>query len=568
MDKPWFSHYDAPVPHTLGSYPQQPLFSILEETAAKYPDAICTIFKGRTITYREMNALTDRMAAALAGLGIKKGDRVGIFIPNTPQFVIAYFGILKAGGVVVAVNPLYTPREMEHQLNDSGIETMVVMSNFYARVKEVQPKTKLKTLIVTNIKEQLPPVLALLFTLAKEKKDGHRAELTAGDVWIKDLLAKYQPADRPRIEIKGDDIALFQYSGGTTGLSKAAIATHNNLMANMMQIGAWLHAFQEGREITLMAIPLFHVYGMIGGMAISIKKGASLVMVPNPRDLKDVLDNLTKFKATYFPAVPALYNALNNHADVKAGKYDLRSVRYCVSGSAPLLLETKQTFEKLTGGRLFEAYGLSEAPTCTHGNPLTGVNKAGSIGMPLPDVESKIVSLEDGVTEMPQGAEGELIIRGPQVFKGYWNMPTETANTLRPDPSGQGGPWLYTGDIARMDEDGYFYIVDRKKELIKPGGFQVWPREVEEVIIQHPKVLEVGVAGVPAEAGEAVKAWVVLKPGETATEDEIREFCKKELTGYKVPKFIEFREALPRTTVGKVLRRELVREHKEKAGIK
>jgi long-chain acyl-CoA synthetase len=217
---------------------------------------------------------------------------------------------------------------------------------------------------------------------------------------------------------------------------------------------------------------------------------------------------------------------------------------------------------------LFEAYGLSEAPTCTHGNPLTGVNKAGSIGMPLPDVESKIVSLEDGVTEMPQGAEGELIIRGPQVFKGYWNMPTETANTLRPDPSGQGGPWLYTGDIARMDEDGYFYIVDRKKELIKPGGFQVWPREVEEVIIQHPKVLEVGVAGVPAEAGEAVKAWVVLKPGETATEDEIREFCKKELTGYKVPKFIEFREALPRTTVGKVLRRELVREHKEKAGIK
>ncbi len=569
MEKLWLAHYDKDVSPSVGPIPNLPLHSILEESAAKYPDAVCTIFNGREVTYREMNALTDRMAAALAGLGVKKGDRIGIFMPNTPQFAIAYFGILKAGGVVVATNPLYTPREIEHQLNDSGIEMMLVMSNFYQRVKEVQPKTKVKTLIVTNVKEQLPPVLALLFTLAKEKKDGHRVDLAPGDVWMKDLLAKYQPADRPTLTLTGEDTALFQYSGGTTGLSKAAIATHGNLMANMMQIRAWLHAFRQGQERTLMAIPLFHVYGMIGGMSISIKMGAALIMVPNPRDMKDVLKNIVKHKPTYFPAVPALYNALNNHPDVKAGKYDLSSIRYCVSGSAALLLETKHTFEKLTGGRLFEAYGLSEAPTCTHGNPLTGPNKEGSIGMPMPDTECKLVSLEDGVTEMPQGEEGELVIRGPQVFKGYWNMPTETVNTLRPDPNGQGGPWLYTGDIAKMDSDGYFYIVDRKKELIKPGGFQVWPREVEEVIIGHPKVKEVGVAGVPdPHSGEAVKAWVVLKDGETATEDEIRAFCKNQLTGYKIPKHIEFRAELPRTTVGKVLRRELVREHKEKAGIK
>jgi long-chain acyl-CoA synthetase len=567
--KPWLAHYDAGVPHSVGSIPNKPLYSILEATAAKYPGRPCTLFKGRTVSYQEMNDLSDRFAAALASMGVKKGDRVGLFIPNTPQFVIAFFGILKAGGIVVATNPLYTPREMEHQFNDSGIETMVVMSNFYTRVKEVQSKTKLKRLIVTNIKEQLPPVLALLFTLAKEKKDGHRVELAAGDVWMKDLLAKHTATQRPKLEISGDDIALFQYSGGTTGLSKAAIALHRNVLANMLQIGAWLHAFREGAERTLMAIPLYHVYGMIGGMALSIHKGSVQIMVPNPRDLKDVLDNITKYKPTYFPAVPALYNALNNHTDVKAGKADMSSIRYCVSGSAPLLLETKQTFEKLSGGRVFEAYGLSEAPTCTHGNPLTGVQKDGSIGMPMPDTESKLVSLVDGVTEVAQGEEGELIIRGPQVFKGYWNMPTETQNTLR-DLNDGSGPWLFTGDIAKMDSDGYFYIVDRKKELIKPGGFQVWPREVEEIIIQHPNVKEVGVAGVPdASSGEAVKAWVVLKDGATLTDTELREFCKKQLAGYKVPKHIEFRTELPRTPgVGKLLRRVLVQEHKDKLAAK
>jgi long-chain acyl-CoA synthetase len=497
---------------------------------------------------------------------VKKGDRVGIFIPNTPQFVIAYYGILKAGGVVVATNPQYTPREIEHQLKDSGIETMVVMSNFYGRIKEVQPKTKLKTLIVTNIKEQLPPVKALLFSLTGlEKKGGHKVTLGQGDVWMKDLIGKHTPAQRPKVEVSGEDLALFQYSGGTTGLSKAAIATHNNLVANTLQIKSWLHTLRPGQEVTLMAIPLFHVYGMVAGMSLSLAGGATMIMVPNPRDLKDVLDNINQYRPSLFPGVPALYNAINNHPDVKAGKYNLGSIRACISGSAPLLLETKSTFERLTGGKLFEGYGLSEAPTATHCNPFEGQNKEGSIGMPLPDVECRVVSLEDGQTELGPEEIGELLVRSPQVFKGYWNMPTETANSLRPGPEG-GGPWLYTGDIVRMDDEGYFYIVDRKKELIKVGGLQVWPREIEEVLASHPKVQEVGVAGIPdPKRGECAKAWVVLKAGETASEAEILAWCGDKLAKFKLPTQIEFRSELPKTTVGKVLRRELVREHKEKA---
>ena len=568
-DKPWLKHYDKNVPPTLAPYPDKPAYAFLEEAAAQWPDRPCTIFKGRVVTYREMNALSDRMAAGLAAMGVKKGDRVGIFVPNTPQFVIAYYGILKAGGVVVATNPQYTPREIEHQLKDSGIETMVVMSNFYGRIKEVQPKTKLKTLIVTNIKEQLPPVKALMFgLLGLEKKGGHKVTLGAGDIWMKDVLAKHTPAQRPKVDIKGDDLALFQYSGGTTGLSKAAIATHSCLVANTLQIKCWLHNMRTGQEVTLMAIPLFHVYGMVAGMSLSLAGGATLVMVPNPRDLKDVLDNINQYRPTLFPAVPALYNAINNHADVKAGKYNLGSIRACISGSAPLLLETKSTFERLTGGKLFEGYGLSEAPTATHCNPFEGKNKEGSIGMPLPDVECRVVSLEDGKTLLGPEEIGELVMRGPQVFKGYWNMPSETANTLQADPQG-GGPWLYTGDIVRMDDEGYFYIVDRKKELIKVGGLQVWPREIEEVLASHPKVQEVGVAGIPdARRGECAKAWVVLKAGESATAEEILAWCGDKLAKFKLPTEIEFRAELPKTTVGKVLRRELVREHKEKMAVK
>ncbi len=560
FDRPWFKHYDKGVPYHI-DYPEITLFDLLEETAKKYPESPCTIFKGAVITYREMNELTDRLAGALADLGVKKGDRVGIFMPNTPQFVIAYFGILKAGGVVVATNPLYTPREIEHQVKDAGIEIMLVMSNFYNTIKKAQPNTPIKKVIVTNLKETLPPVLRLLFTLAKEKKGGFRVQLQEGDYWLKDLLAKYPPSSRPKIEITPDDVALFQYSGGTTGISKGAIALHRNLVANSLQIQSWMPDIEEGKEVVLMAIPLFHVYGMVAGMCFAIRSGASMVMIPNPRDLKDVLDSIEKYKATIYPGVPTMYNAINNHPDVIAGKYKLNTIKACISGSAPLMRETKVRFEQLTGGKLVEGYGLSEAPTATHCNPLYATDSpVGSIGLPLPDVDCKIISLDDEVTELPPGEIGELVIKGPQVFKGYHNMPTETENTLRDG-------WLYTGDIARMDEEGYFYIVDRKKELIKPGGYQVWPREVEEVIISHPKVLEVGVAGVPDPyRGETVKAWIVPKAGETLTEQEILDWCKERLAKYKIPTQIEFRSELPKTTVGKILRRELVREHKEKMG--
>ncbi|MBI1792718.1 MAG: long-chain fatty acid--CoA ligase [Chloroflexi bacterium] len=562
-NRPWTAHYDKGVPSTI-DYPKEPLFYFLEESARKYPGRACTIFKGAVITYKEMNESSDRIAAALTSMGVKKGDRVGIFMPNTPQFVIAYFGILKAGGVVVATNPLYTPTEIEYQVNDAGVEIMFVMSNFYNKMKAAQPKTKLRTLIVTNLKETLPPVLRVLFTLAKEKKGGFRIEggLAQGDVWMKDLLAKYQPSDRPKLDIGPDDTAMFQYSGGTTGVSKAAVALHRNVVANTLQLKSWIANAKDGEEVMLMAIPLFHVYGMVAGMGFSLALGATMVMIPNARDIPDVLENINKYSPTMFPGVPTLYNAINNHPDVIAGKIKLGSIKSCLSGSAPLMRETKERFESLSGGKVFEGYGLSEAPTATHCNPMMGVNKTGSIGMPLPDVDVKIISLDDGETEMPMGEIGEIVVCGPQVMKGYHNMPTETANSLRKDKDGK--VWLYTGDIARMDEDGYFYIVDRKKELIKPGGFQVWPREVEEAIAAFPKVLEVGVAGIPDPfRGETVKAWIVLKPGEQATADEIKAFCKERLAAYKVPTHYEFRNELPKTTVGKILRRELVRQHKE-----
>ncbi|HRJ58224.1 MAG TPA: long-chain fatty acid--CoA ligase [Anaerolineales bacterium] len=561
--KLWQQNYDKGVPNTI-EYPKAPLFHFLEEAARKYPDRACTIFKGAVITYKEMNAITDRVAAALVDMGVKKGDRVGIFMPNTPQFVMVYYGILKAGGAVVATNPLYTPPEIEHQASDAGIEYMFVMTNFYETIKKAQPKTKIKKLIVTNLKETLPPILRILFTLAKEKKGGFRIEggLRDGDIWLQDLLAKYTSASKPDVGVGPDDTALFQYSGGTTGISKGAVAMHRNVVANTLQIRSFMPKLDEGNEVVLMAIPLFHVYGMVAGMNFAMATGSTMVMVPNPRDLKDVLDNLQKYKATIFPGVPALYNGINNFPAVKEGKYDLSSIKACISGSAPLMRETKEQFEKLTGGKLVEGYGLSEAPTATHCNPLEGVNKTGSIGMPLPDVEVKIISLDDGETELPQGEIGEIVLHGPQVMKGYHNMPTETANTLRQMADGK--TWLFTGDIARVDEDGYFYIVDRKKELIKPGGYQVWPREVEEAVAAHPKVLEVGVAGIPDPyRGETVKAWVVVKPGETLTEDELKAFCKERLAAYKVPTHYEFRGELPKTTVGKILRRELVRQHKE-----
>ncbi len=555
-ERPWLEQYDEGVPAHI-EVPPVPVFHFLEEAARTSPNAPCAVFKGASISFKEMNELTDRMAAALADLGLKPGERVGILMPNIPQFVIAYFGILKAGGVVVAINPLYTAREIQAMAQDAGIKIAIAASPAYPALKEAQPQTQIETVILTSPNDYLPAVLWFLYNWSKEKKNIGRTQAAPGDLWFKDLLARYDPEDRPEVKVGPEDVALFQYSGGTTGTPKAAVALHRNLVANALQFRRWLVGTQDGKETILVAIPLYHVYGMVLGMLLALYSRARMVLIPNPRDLPELLKSIQKYKVSIFPGVPTLYNAINNHPDVQAGKYNLSTITACISGSAPLLSETKARFEALTGGKLMEGYGLSEAPTATHCNPMLGENRTGSIGLPLPDVDCRIVSLQDGLTPLPPGEAGEMIVRSPQVMQGYHNLPEETALALREG-------WLYTGDIARMDDDGYFYIIDRKKELIKPGGFEVWPREVEEVLAAHPKVLEVGVAGVPdAYRGETVKAWVVLRPDETVTEEELRLFCRESLAPYKVPTQIEFRERLPRTNVGKILRRELVRQHNE-----
>lgn len=549
-NKPWLQHYDAGVPHTL-EYPDLTLQRILEQAARENPDAPCTIFNGASISYSEMDKLTDRLAAGFASLGVKKGDRVGVFIPNTPQFVMAYFALLKTGAVVVAINPLYTPREIEYQVNNAGVEIMVLMTNNYEKIKALQPRTRIRRIVATNIKESLPPLLRTLFTLVREKKLGFRVALRDEDVWMQDLIEQFEVGERPRVEVGPDDTALLQYSGGTTGISKGVVATHRGLIANTYQMDAWNTQAVVGRERVMMAIPLYHAYGMVVGMLYGIKIRAALVMVPDPRDIPNVLKNIQKYRTTVFPGVPALYNAISHNKDVQEGKYDLSSVAVCISGSAPLLSETKERFEKLSGGYLVEGYGLSEAPVATHCNPILGKNKIGSIGLPFSDVDCRIVDLEDGVTVLPQGEVGELVIKGPQVMTGYHDMPQETMQALREG-------WLYTGDIAYMDEEGYFFLVGRKKELIKVSGFQVWPREVEEIIQEHPKVLEVAVAGIAdAESGEAVKAWVVPLQRDSINAEEIRAWCKESLAAYKVPKQIDFLSELPKSSVGKVLRNRL-----------
>src|SRR5271157_152541 len=558
--RPWYQHYDEGVPRNL-QYPAVPIFHYLEESARTYPEKPCTLFKGSVVTFREMNLLSDRIAAGLAALGIHKGDRVGLFMPNMPQFVIAFFGILKVGAVVVAINPLFTPPEIQHQVNDAGVEVLFGWNELYERLKIAQPKTNIRTMIITAFGDTFPPFPRSVSAPGGTQLKTPIRTLQSEDIWFQDFLAEYKPEGRPSTRIGPDDAALFQYTGGTTGIPKGAIALHRNIVTNMLQTKAWLDNLIEGEEIVLMAIPVFHVYGMVFGMLFAVAAGDSMVLIPNARDLKDLLEAIRVYRPTVFPGVPTLYNGINNHLDVIAGKYDLSSIKACISGSAPLMQETKDRFEALTGGRLREGYGLSEAPTATHCNPILGENRTGAIGLPFPDVDARIISLEDGVTVIPVGEIGELVIQSPQVMQAYHNMPEETVNTLRTLPDGS-GPWLFTGDIARMDRDGYFYLVDRKKELIKSSGYQVWPREVEEAIASHPKILEVAAAGIPdSYRGEVVKAWIVIKPGEHLEVAEIQAWCKETLAPYKIPTQIEFRTELPKTAVGKVLRRELVREH-------
>ncbi|MCA9978179.1 MAG: AMP-binding protein, partial [Anaerolineales bacterium] len=467
-EKPWIKRYDEGIPATI-DIPDYPLFHFLEESASKYPEHTAIIFKGRRISYRQLNELTDAIAAGLAANGFKKGDRAVIYMPNVPQFVISYFGILKAGGIAIATNPLYTERELEHQLADCGAETVFVMSLYYKQLKTVQRKghTKVKRVIVTNVKEYFPPHLNVLFTLLKEKKEGHAAELEPGDMTFQDFLAMGKRAPKPNVTVTGNDIALLQYTGGTTGLAKGAIGLHRSLVANTLSLQTWID-WEYGKEGFLAAIPFFHVYGMVTAMIFAISIAGTQIIIVNPRDQKDLLSSINKYQPAIFPGVPALYNAININPDVAAGKYNIRSIRACISGSAPLLIETKRKFEELTGGTLVEGFGMTETFVATHANPIQGENREGSIGLPIPNVECRIVNVEDGVTDMPVGESGELIIKGPTVMQGYWQMPTETANALRDG-------WLYSGDIAKMDDQGYFYITDRKKDMIIAGGYNIYP---------------------------------------------------------------------------------------------
>jgi long-chain acyl-CoA synthetase len=562
VEKPWLKFYEPHVPEHI-DYPQATMPAVLEETARKHPDHTALIFKDAKITFREYNEAVDRFAAALQKLGVNKGDRVAIHLFNCPQFPIAYYAVLRIGGIVVPCNPLYTAREMRHQLSDSGAEIIVTLSATYPIIKQIRADTQLRHVIVAKIKTYFPPVLRLLFTLLMEKKKGHKADIS-GDTntyWFQDVLASASTKPAP-VEVTQDDTAVFMYTGGTTGVSKGAQLTHKNILVNAYQCKVWLNA-EDAQEVSITALPLYHSYAMTTCMNAGTLIASALLLIPDPRDLEDVLKSITKHKPTLYPGVPAMYVAINNYPDLS--KYDVSSIKACLSGAAGLPVEVQQRFQELTGARLVEGYGLSEASPVTHANPVFGENRVGTIGVPWPDTEVKIVDTDTGEKVLGVGEAGELCIRGPQVMKGYWQLPTETANSLRPGPEG-GAPWLHTGDIAVMDEDGYFRIVDRKKDMILgAGGYNIYPREVEDVLYEHPKVLEVAAVGVPvAGKGERVKVYIVLKEGETATEEEIIAFCRENLAPYKVPKFAEFRDTLPKTMVGKILRRVLLEEEKKK----
>jgi long-chain acyl-CoA synthetase len=555
MPKPWLAHYEAGVPPTL-EYPAVPLHGLLEQTAERYPERVATIFFGAKLPYRALNEAANRFAHALLDLGLKRGDRVALMLPNCPQFLIAFYGTLKAGAVVTAVNPLYTPRELEYQLNDAEVETVVTLSKFYPTVEAVHRKTALQRVIVTNIKEYLPMARRTLFTLFKERQEGHRVRLRrdASTQWFQGILAAPRTSNTPGIAVDPSDVALLQYTGGTTGTPKGAMLTHSGLVANTLQIRSWLSDFQEGAETMLLVLPLFHIFGMGACMSLMVQGAGTMILLPQFKT-HDVLHAMSKHRATLFPGVPSMYVAINNSPELP--KVDLTSLRHCFSGAAPLPQEVQERFEAHIGGRLVEGFGMTEANACII-TPLRGARKRGSIGIPIPDVEARIVDIETGTRTVALGEVGELVVRCPQQLQGYWRNADDTSQVLRDG-------WVYTGDIARMDEDGFFYIVDRKKEMILSGGFNVYPRDVEEVLYLHPKVREAAVIGVAdAFLGESVKAFVVPHDGESPSADEIIEFCRMHLVVYKVPTQVEFRDSLPKTLIGKVLRRVLMEQERQR----
>ena len=560
MSKPWLAHYDTGVRESLAPYPEKTLLDYLDQLSGEHGSRTAIHFKGATMSYARLDAESTAFAAALASLDLRKSDRVALLLPNCPQFLVAEFGAWKAGAIVVALNPTYSEREIEQALDSTRAETVVTLTPFYDRVKRVQGRTEARRVIATSIKEYLPATLRILFTLFKEKKDGHRIALKPDDFWLQDLIGQHRRSRRPDVVVSPGDRAVILSSGGTTGTPKGVVGLHRHYVAAGLQIDEWTRSAKKPwQDVIMLPLPLFHVYANLGVQPLAFVSPNPLSLVPNPRDIPDLLKTIRQVRPAFFNGVPTLYTAILNHPDVRDGKVDLSSINLCFCGAAALMAETKRQFEEKTGARMVEGYSLTEGMMACCVNPVQGTKKIGSIGMPLPDVEVRIVDADTGERDLPPGEVGEMIMRAPQYMSEYWNNPLETVEVMR--AHGDGAPWLHTGDLAYMDDEGYIFIVDRKKDMVKTSGFQVWPREIEEVLSAHPAVLEVGVAGVPDPVkGEVAKAWVVLKPGESATEEELRAYCRQRLAPYKVPAKVDFRTELPKTMVGKVLRRVLAAE--------
>lgn len=548
----WCDHYDKGVPHSLRPYPARTLVDIVGKTARDIPESPALFFKGSKLNYCDLERQSDAFAFALAEAGVRKGDRIALLMPNVPQMIVSELGIWKAGAVVVPLNPLYTGHELEFALNECGAEIAVVLALFYGKVKAIQSKTTLRRIIATGIKEYLPPVKKLLFTLLREKKEGHGVRVESPDLLFSEMIRRNlgkkprQPSPLP------GDTALFLFSGGTTGKPKCAVSTHDSLVMTGMQISAWFdNALVKGKDIFILNMPLSHAYAQVGVMATGFVGRHPMALLADPRNMDDLFDTIRSLKPALLPGVPTFFNAMLRHSAVLAEKSMFGCLKVCVSSAGPLAPGIRERVEQLTGGQFINAYSLTEATVATVLEPVFGLKKDGATGIPASDVVVKILDDQDEKTELPVGETGEVVICAPQLMKGYWRRPEETAAVLR-------NGWLYTGDIGYLDNEGYLYIVDRKKDVIKPGGFQVWPSEVERVICSHPSVLDAGVSGVFDDyKGEAVKAWVVLRDGRQVTKEELREWCREELAVFKVPKAVVFVDELPKSPIGKLLRREL-----------
>ena len=562
---PWLAHYDREVPATLEPYPDRTLLDYLRDTVAGHADRPALLFNGAKVSYGQLDRLSDALAAGLVELGVRPGDRVALCLPNCPQFLIAEFGVWKAGAISCPFNPTYSDREMEDALAATGAETLIVLNRFYDRLKAIQPRTSLKRLIPTNIKEYLPTALRLAYTFLKEKDEGERIEIRDGDITLSDILDRHEDSAPPALTVSAADPAVILMSGGTTGAPKGVLGQHRNMVIAGLQLRAWLRsAMHEWTDVMMLPLPLFHVFANIGVQSLALINHNPISLIANARELGAVLKEIESVKPAFLVAVPTLLSGIMNHPLTRKGKIDFSSIKLCFCGAAALMAETKKRFEDMTGGVIVEGYSLTEAQMAVLANPVQGEKKIGSVGMPLPDVEVRILDPEDGRTPVPRGEVGEIVIRAPQLMHGYWRRPEETSEMLRTNDAGE--RLLFTGDLGYIDPDGYVFIVDRKKDLIKTSGYQVWPREIEEVIASHPAVAEVAVAGLPDEVkGEVAKAWIIPRPGVTVSGVEIRAHCRERLAPYKVPAEYEIVTELPKSQVGKVLRRMLRQQELEKS---